>query len=165
MFYFTAIDFETANGNPNSICQVGLVRVENSIITKEIELLVRPPRNYYWRSFVDIHGIRPEQTVFSPDFTGIWAQIAPFISGQQVVAHNSSFDFNCLRETLRYYHLPPARFKGNCTLAIYSKGLAKLCAEHCIELDHHQALSDARACARLFLKHLQEGQALPGNLL
>lgn len=34
---FTAIDFETAHGKRWSICQVGLVRVENGLITKDIE--------------------------------------------------------------------------------------------------------------------------------
>ena len=34
---FTAIDFETAQGYRWSICQVGLVRYENGIITNEVE--------------------------------------------------------------------------------------------------------------------------------
>lgn len=42
---FTAIDFETAQGYRYSICQVGLVRYENSIITKELSLLIQPPNN------------------------------------------------------------------------------------------------------------------------
>ncbi|MGZ9677497.1 hypothetical protein [Flavobacterium sp. GNP002] len=54
---FTAIDFETTQGYRWSICQVGLVRVENGIITKEINLLVQPPNNCYWSRFTDIHGI------------------------------------------------------------------------------------------------------------
>jgi len=33
---FTAIDFETAQGYRWSICQVGLVRVEQGVITNEI---------------------------------------------------------------------------------------------------------------------------------
>ncbi len=36
---FTAIDFETAHGKRWSICQVGLVRVENSIITDQLSIL------------------------------------------------------------------------------------------------------------------------------
>lgn len=42
---FTAIDFETATGYRNSICQIGLVRIENGITSKEINLLVQPPEN------------------------------------------------------------------------------------------------------------------------
>ena len=47
--------------------------------------------------------------------------------------------------------------KWECTLRIYrAKGykpatLSACCEIHDIELEHHQALSDARACAELFL--------------
>lgn len=44
---FTAIDFETAQGSRWSICQVGLVRIENGIVTKEINLLVQLFPQYY----------------------------------------------------------------------------------------------------------------------
>lgn len=37
---FTALDFETISGYRSSICQVGMVRVENGIITKEVNQLV-----------------------------------------------------------------------------------------------------------------------------
>lgn len=76
---FTAIDFETATAYRNSICQVGLVRVENGIITKEINLLVQPPDNYYWSRFLNIHGISAKDTATASTFDEIWHQIAPFI--------------------------------------------------------------------------------------
>ncbi len=31
-----------------------------------------------------------------------------------------------------------------------------LCGQFGIELNHHEALSDARACAQLYLKHLRQ---------
>jgi DNA polymerase-3 subunit epsilon len=40
---FIAIDFETAQGKRCSIWQVGLVRVENGIITKEISFWCNRP--------------------------------------------------------------------------------------------------------------------------
>jgi DNA polymerase-3 subunit epsilon len=39
---FTAIDFETAQGKCWSICQIGLVRVEDSKIVDRVDLLVCP---------------------------------------------------------------------------------------------------------------------------
>lgn len=68
---FTAIDFETATGYINSICQVGLVRVENGTITKENNLLLQPPDNYYWNRLTDIHGISSIDTLNMPSFTMI----------------------------------------------------------------------------------------------
>lgn len=68
---YTAIDFETAQGKRWSICQVGLVRVENQIITEQLSILVQPPDNYYWNNFIDIHVISPEQTADAPTFDKI----------------------------------------------------------------------------------------------
>jgi DNA polymerase III subunit epsilon len=59
---FTAIDFETAQGKRWSICQVGVVRVENGIIVNEIDLLVQPPDNCYFYKNIEIHRITPEGT-------------------------------------------------------------------------------------------------------
>jgi DNA polymerase-3 subunit epsilon len=47
---FTAIDFETATPEHNSICQIGLVRVENSVIIEKFMSLIKPPRNEYFLS-------------------------------------------------------------------------------------------------------------------
>ena len=155
---FTAIDFETAQGNRRSICQVGLVRVENGIITKEISFLVQPPDNYYWDQFIDIHGITPEDTANVPTFDKVWHIIEPFITNQTVVAHNGfSFDFNVLSKTLEHYGMAVPQYNKHCTCNIFNrKSLNTLCDEFKIALNHHEALSDARACAQLFLIHLQQ---------
>lgn len=153
---FTAIDFETAQGYRHSICQVGLVRVENGLITKEINLLVQPPDNYYWSRFIDIHGITPQKTANSPRFNQVWNQIEPYIKGQAVVAHNGlSFDFPVLEKTLEYYGMQTPNYEKHCTYRIYKQNLATLCSEYQIRLNHHDALSDARACAELFLRYLK----------
>ena len=154
---YTAIDFETAQGKRWSICQVGLVRVENEIITAQLSILVQPPDNYYWNRFIDIHGITPEQTANAPTFDIVWQQIEPFIKNQQVVAHNGfAFDFNCLAKTLEYYGLATPEFTGHCTYRIYKDNLASLCQQYNISLNHHEALSDARACGELFKIHLNK---------
>lgn len=154
---FTAIDFETAQGSRWSICQVGLVRVENGIITNEVNLLVQPPNNYYWNRFIDIHGITPEKTANEPSFNKIWHKIEPFIKGQTVVAHNGlSFDFPVLSKTLEYYGMYVPDYEKHCTYRIFKDNLASLCKHYEIQLNHHDALSDAKACAELFLIHLRE---------
>jgi DNA polymerase III subunit epsilon len=154
---FTAIDFETAQGSRTSICQVGLVRIENGIITKEINLLVQPPENYYWIRFTAIHGISAKDTANAPTFAQIWYQIVPCIENQNVVAHNGfSFDFPVLNKTLDYYGLQIPDYNKFCTYKIYKSNLANLCEKFEIELNHHDALSDAKACGELFKKYLNE---------
>jgi DNA polymerase-3 subunit epsilon len=98
---FTALDFETAQGYRWSICQVGIVRVENGKIIDEVNVLVQPPNNYYWSQFTEIYGITARHTAKSPTFNQIWHQIAPFIENQTVIAHNGfGFDFPVLSKTL-----------------------------------------------------------------
>lgn len=155
---FTAIDFETARGNHCSICQVGLVRVENGKITDELNLLVQPPDNLYWDKFIDIHGITPEETANAPTFDKVWHKIEPFIKEQTVVAHNGfSFDFPVLRKTLEFYKIEIPEYEKKCTYRIFKDNLASLCEYACINLQHHDALSDAKACAELYLIHLKNG--------
>lgn len=151
---FTAIDFETANYKRHSICQIGLVRVENGHIVKEIDILVRPPDNYYLTRFTnEIHGIGSNDTAHSPNFEAVWEILRPFIEDQNVVAHNAVFDVGCLKHTLAFYDLAIPKFVSHCTYRIYKMGLAAACKENGIELHHHHnALADAKACAQLFLK-------------
>src|ERR1039457_786847 len=102
---FTAIDFETAHPDRWSICQVGLVRIENGVIKNKISLLIQPPRNFYWNMFIDIHGITPAKTRNAPTFDRVWHELKPFIQDEIVVAHNIGFDAGCLAQTLEYYDL------------------------------------------------------------
>lgn len=153
---FTAIDFETAQGYRWSICQIGLIRVENGVITKELNILVQPPNNYYWPQFTAIHGIKAKDTINSPTFNLVWNQMAPYIENQNVIAHNGfGFDFPVLSKTLEYYGMTTPEYNKFCTYKIYKSNLAQCCQEHSIPLNHHDALSDAKACAELYLRHLK----------
>ncbi|WP_349293583.1 exonuclease domain-containing protein [Flavobacterium aquiphilum] len=117
------------------------------MITNEINLLVQPPDNYYWSRFTAIHGISGKDTMNAPSFDQIWHQIAPYIENQNVVAHNGfGFDFPVLNKTLEYYGLKIPVYNKFCTYKIYKSNLANLCEKFEIELNHHDALSDAKGC-------------------
>lgn len=150
---FTAIDFETAQGKRHSICQIGLVRVEQGVVTKTISTLVRPPENLYSHYNTLVHGITPEMTRNSPGFYHVWPYIQEYICNQVIVAHNSAFDISCLKQTLTYYRLKIPEFNPHCTYKIYKQKLNVLCGTFGIKLNHHDALSDAMACAQLFMLH------------
>jgi DNA polymerase-3 subunit epsilon len=151
---FTAIDFETACHNRASICQIGLVRVEGGKIAKELDILVQPPENYYHPIFSTIHGIEPHMTANEPPFWHVWEWIEPYIRNQTVVAHNIAFDGSCLTAAWERVGLAPVTYQAQCTYRIFKKSLNVLCEMHGIQLDHHNALSDALACANLYLYHL-----------
>lgn len=152
---FTAIDFETATWDPASICQVGLVRVENGKIVKEVNRLVQPPNNNYFYKNIEVHGIKPEDTEHAPTFDVVWHEdMKMYIEDDVMVAHSIGFDANCLRHALAWYDEVQPVFEERCTLKIYRRGLAYLSKKYKIPLKHHDALSDAHACAQLYLKHL-----------
>jgi DNA polymerase-3 subunit epsilon len=153
---FTAIDFETAQPKRWSICQVGLVRVEAGLITKELSLLVRPPENVYSHYNTAVHGLTCEDTFCAPSFEVVWPQFREYIERQTVVAHNMAFDGSCLKQVLDFYGLAQPSFEKACTYKLLKKRLNLLCEEFGIPLDHHDALSDARACAQLYLRTQQE---------
>ena len=157
---FTAIDFETAD--KHHICSVGIVTVENGKIIDEYQTLIQPPNNSYSPFTIRVHGIYPEDTVNAPRFNEVYPEIKKRLQGRTVVAHNESFDRNVLSKTMKDYGLDYSDLNlpdhWECTLKMYrAKGytpanLAACCRVQNIELNHHEALSDARACALLYLK-------------
>jgi DNA polymerase-3 subunit epsilon len=149
---FTAIDFETAQGKRHSICQVGIVRVVDGEIVETYNKLVQPPDNFYFYRNIEIHGITPEDTENELPFDQLWHEIKPFIENQNLVAHNAAFDVSCLKQTLDFYNIEHVPFEQHCTYKLYGENLSDLCRKHKIKLNHHDALSDALACAELFRK-------------
>lgn len=156
---FTAIDFETATAfHP---CSVGIVTVENGVIVDEYVTLIKPPKNEFSPFTIAVHGIYPRDTVNAKSFVEIYPEIRKRLQNRVVVAHNESFDRNVLAKSMAFYGLDYQELnissRWECTVKIYkAKGLkpAKLsdcCREMNITLNHHEALSDATACAKLYL--------------
>ena len=153
---FIAIDFETAKGNRNSACSVGIITVENGEITEEYNILIQPPDNdYFWKN-IEIHGISPKDTANMLNFKELYPEIKKRLQGKTLVAHNESFDRSVLQKTMAYYGLNYSELNiadsWECTYRIYGEALNVCCDKHDIELNHHEALSDARACAELYLR-------------
>jgi len=157
---FTAIDFETATGYRNSVCQVGLVRVEKGILVERYQSLIRPPGNTYWKKFTDeIHGIGPDDTEGSLSFAESWAFWKHLIVKQTIVAHNLPFDRSCLVTSLECGGLEVPEFQGFCTYRIWGMGLDECCTRLGVSLlNHHDAFADAQACADLFLLAIAQGR-------
>lgn len=161
MSSFVAIDFETATGKRNSACSVGIVTVKNSEITEEYHTLIKPPNNEYNWHNIQVHGITENDTFNAKNFGDLYPEIKKRLFNKVIVAHNESFDRGVLSNTMETFGLNYDELrlhkKWQCTMKMYrAKGYkpAKLdycCARHNIELQHHDALSDARACAKLFL--------------
>jgi DNA polymerase-3 subunit epsilon len=156
---FTAIDFETATAHHP--CSVGIVTVENGIIVDEFVSLIKPPNNVYSPFTIRVHGIHPRDTANAKSFAQIFPEIQKRLQNRIIVAHNESFDRNVLVKSMALHNLNydilNIATRWECTVKIYkAKGLKPTKLSDCcnamnIALNHHEALSDARACAQLYL--------------
>ncbi|MBD2076854.1 3'-5' exonuclease [Phormidium sp. FACHB-592] len=157
MTTFVALDFETADHGRDSTCSVGLIRVEDDQVVHRVHYLICPPRASF--RFTHIHGIRWQDMADQPTFGERWAAIQPLLQGAAfLAAHNASFDKGVLYACCDLYDMPRPVQSFACTVQLArqtwnlrSTKLPHVCAYLGIELEHHQALSDAEACARIIL--------------
>lgn len=151
---FTGIDFETATGDRASICQAGLVRVEDGMITDRLSILIQPPGNLYFKRNTDIHGLGPDTTKDSPLFSEVYNQIISYIGDDHLVAHNALFDIDCFNAASKLYKKPAVFNRWYCTRKIYNLSLADACKKYGIVYTPHNAVSDAEAAARLMIRDI-----------
>ncbi|HEY9698432.1 MAG TPA: 3'-5' exonuclease [Trichocoleus sp.] len=154
---FVALDFETADSRRDSACAIGLVRVENNQIVDRAHYLIRPPRRQVF--FTHIHGIRWHDVAHQPVFGEIWQIVEPLLKDADfIAAHNASFDQGVLYACCDAYRLPRPTHPFICTVQLARKTwnlhptkLPNVCEFLNIALNHHQALSDAEACAQIVI--------------
>lgn len=114
---FVAIDFETASGRRDSVCEAGICVVRDGQIRETRSWLVRPRDNFYSNFNIQIHGIRPEDTENSPAFPFVWDELSAYLAETPVlVAHNAAFDMSCIRSSLEQYGLPKPDVTYYCSL-------------------------------------------------
>lgn len=156
---FTVIDFETANMYPDSVCQMGIVVVEDKKIVSEKVYLIRPPYNDFRNA--TIHGIKLSDVREEKSFFELWGEIKPFIERRLVGAYNANFDIGCLLALLENFKIEMPdfayfdilqnvreKFKGefsNYKLKTVAKSLK-------IKHEAHNAISDAQAAADIQIK-------------
>jgi DNA polymerase-3 subunit epsilon len=164
MSAFVAIDFETADYGRDSACAVGLVRVERGQITHREKRLIRPPRRDFL--FTYIHGIEWRHVAREKPFLEVWHSLQPILKGAEfLAAHNASFDRGVLNACCDAAGIPPPELPFECTVKLarqawnlFPTKLPDVCRHLELELDHHDALSDAEACARIVLAARRMGR-------
>ena len=161
---FIAIDFETANSSPTSVCSVGLVFAEDGIIKNSMYRLIHPEPDYYSYFNTQIHGLTKADTDNADIFPVVWKEIAPLIGDLPFVAHNSPFDEGCLKAVFRTYQMDYPDYPFYCTCRAARKVFGKQLPNHRLPTvaarcgydltKHHNALADAEACAAIAIKIL-----------
>ena len=169
MSKFVAIDFETANYSRSSACSVGLVTVDDSQIISEEVFLIQPPSQQFL--FTDIHGIMWNDVKNEPTFDELWTNLGEIISSADyLVAHNAPFDKGVLNKCCEEYDIQAPDVPFMCTVrlarsqwGINPTKLNNVCEALNIPLNHHEALSDARASAKIVMIAESEGWEYSGQ--
>lgn len=152
-----AIDFETASMSRATPCAIGVAWLGVDGVTHRAYRLIRPDCPERAWCFGYIHGLYPEDVAAAASFPELWDELAPHLEGALVLAHNAAFDLGVLRQTLDYYGLPVPSLRCLCTLVASRRVWAgmpsytlPLVAERVgFHFDHHHALEDAEAAARI----------------
>ena len=154
---FTSIDFETANKERNSACSVAVVVIENGRMVDSYNTLIRPPQMYFEEGNIKIHGITEDMVENAPTFAQIYPTLYSYLNNRVVIAHNAFFDMGVLRNSIWHYHLPKPHFTTACTVQISRKVWPELPNHKLntmgdffkIKFHHHDALDDAKVCAKI----------------
>lgn len=154
---FASIDFETADRESDSACAVGVVRVEDGKLVARETLLIRPPRQEFL--FTHIHGLTWANVENERVFADVWPMLMPLLDGIEfLAAHNARFDRGVLAGCCKAHNLTAPVLPWQCTLEMArnkwrreKNDLASVCQRLGIALNHHEAGSDAEACARVLL--------------
>lgn len=163
---FVAIDVETANSDLASICQLGAAVFEYGAPIETFSQLINP-RLPFDPINVRIHGISERMVAEAPGFTEGFDSLMQMIDGGIVASHTlfdrSAISKACARDDIV---LPELVWLDTARLArrIWPKfsksgyGLKNLAREFEIELNHHDAQSDAVAAGYILQRAIDESE-------
>ncbi|WP_231036161.1 3'-5' exonuclease [Pectinatus sottacetonis] len=157
MMNFVAIDFETATSERNSACSVAVVEIQNGRMTNSYNTLIKPPQKFFDPKNIEINGITTEMVKTAPTFADIFPKLRQMLENKTVIAHNAVFDMGVMRSCIWQYHLPKIKFNTCCTVQISRKVWPSLTNHKLdtlgnffqINFSHHDALDDAKVCAKI----------------
>ena len=164
MSRYIAFDVETPNRFNSRMSAIGICVVEDGRIVDSFYSLVDPEQPFDWFN-TQLTGIDSRTVAGAPTFPQLWERIEPLMSSGVLVAHNAPFDMGVLKKCLQGYGIPwRPQVKGLCTVLMgrrllpgISHRLNDLCDYFSIDLDHHRADSDSRACAEILLRYMERG--------
>jgi DNA polymerase III subunit epsilon len=155
---FVAIDVETANQNPSSICQVGIATFRNGKFVHTWGALVNPEDSFL--SFnVQLHGIRPSDVAHSPT----WIDVQPELRNrleQCILVSHTYFDRRAMNGANVRYGLNPISVAGwidTCQIArtawphLPNHKLTSLARTFGIVYEAHDAAEDARCAGEILI--------------
>lgn len=161
---FVALDFETANADLSSICQIGAVAFDDGVPSKTFTTLVNPD-DYFDAVNVGIHGIDEDRVRDAPKLPAVYDQLATLLQNEVVVSH-TAFDRAALKQAEGRHSLKSIVCQWLDTTMVVRRtwpqfahkgyGLDNLAREFGIEFRHHDAVEDARVTGLILMRALCE---------
>lgn len=166
-----ALDFETTgvvDDHPSTPWQIGLAFVDRGRVaeTYRFTSLLNPGRRPFSPYAPGRHSLLRDELAESPTLAELWPQLAPWLAGRPLLAHNVATERTILGETFPIHHFGPwidtlalARLayprlaSHRLDELVPALGLGERMASLCPDLGPHDALYDAFAAALLF-EHL-----------
>lgn len=158
---FTAIDFEAANSDRASACDVGLTTVVDGLIAETRSWLIRPHTglDFFGPYAQKFHGIDAAAVADAPGLEDSMVLLRELIGDDPLLAHNMSYDGDVLRRSFEIAGLPAPTNELRCTQTLSRTALKlgktklHLVAEYLglPEFQQHDAGADSLTCARIAL--------------
>jgi DNA polymerase III subunit epsilon len=154
---YLALDVETANADYSSICQIGIAEFhDGQLIDKWVSLV--NPESYFDPFNTSIHGITEKAVKNAPTFDTIHKLVAEKITGR-ITVHHMPFDRIAITRACMIYNLDiiqsiwldSAKISRRTweQFAYRGYGLTNIAEFLGIEFNHHDALQDAIAAAKI----------------
>ena len=161
---FNAIDVETANADPSSICQIGIVRIRTGAIKEQLSFLVNPEQCFNSAN-VRLHGIDEDAVRNKVTLPQVAVELRRLLEGMVVVSH-TAFDPVALDAAMIRYRLEPIRATWLDSAMIARRAwpekyrrrgwsLASVAGDLGIVFRHHDAVEDARVAGEIVLQACQ----------
>jgi DNA polymerase III subunit epsilon len=161
---FTVVDVETANEDLASVCQIGFVEYEGTTLIREWKSYV-DPEDEFSEFNIGIHGIDKTKVTEAPTFAKLWDFLNNSLVACIVCSH-TSFDRTSIYRACVKYHLPAPNWIWLDTARVARRAwpqfahsgyrLKNLAAFLDYSFEHHDALGDARAAARILLAAIEQ---------
>ncbi|MGG0658729.1 exonuclease domain-containing protein [Rummeliibacillus pycnus] len=95
---FIALEIETANQWPDSICSIGLVKVRENMIVDSLFSYINPKQTFD-EFHISQHGITEDMVHLSPTFKEFYPELNKWLTNEIVIGYYSEFDQLVLEES------------------------------------------------------------------
>lgn len=163
----TGLNSSPASGNMDRIIEIGAYKIENGEITESFSTFVNPAKRLS-DEIVKLTGITQEMVEGAPVFEEAMPDFYKFCSGSVLVGHNiAGFDFKFVdyycsklgyildRKIIDTLHLSQE------LLYLPNYKLNTIADKFNITFNHHRAVDDALATAKIFIELIKMKKTLP----